>query len=292
MNDLLYIINTCDSEEELKEIMDFSIAEFINRSKPRNRDHDTIGRITTVNPQVDLLGGDRQGTRIVNRWVGYIPNNVKVVIRCEDHNGVICNDGYYFYVGDDSYVYDFCKFIKGNEYNNPVNFILDIGRFMKNYFGTIPMYSSREERFKLLENEDGFKYGPIREHLLTDFKGSGVAMCTEMSAMGQNLMTLFGLRTEMIMDYNHAYNVWFYGDKVFIVDYQNQIVVYDIHFNEIKRIPFVEEIHDYTDEMYMDMILGNNKILLDDFSLVKMLNSNTVLENNRVRAYRSDGRKM
>ena len=292
MNDLIYVINKCETDEEVKEIMDFAIEEFTKRSKERNRDHDTIGRMVGINPRVDLLGGANQGLRICNRWVGYIPRNVKVVYQSVDHNGVISNDGGYYYMGDESYVYEFCNFIKGKEYSSPVSFIKDVYRFMQLYFGNAFSPLDRALIHKMLEDKNGFKIGPVREHYLSGFKGTGAAMCTEMSAMGQNLMTLFGLNTEMVMDHHHAYNTYFYGDKVYIVDFQNKITVYDVHLREKECLPFMEEIHDFSYEMYRELFLNDHKIRMEDYSIVSFPHYNKVVSNERYRVYRADGKQI
>jgi hypothetical protein len=290
MNDLLYILKTCKTDEEIKEVVDYYIEECTKVSPGVIHGKTVIGKKIGINPEHKFNDFSKSETRITNRWAGYIPKGTKVNYKCISHEGKDCNDGGYYYMGDESYLYEFAKFVQGMEfYDNVVYFIKAVDRFIHGYFDNRFLKIDREELHKLLEGVDGRKLGPVKEHLLSDFRGKGAAVCTEYSAMAQNIMTIFGLKTEMLMGRRHAYNMLFENGEVSVVDFTDHVKIYDIKYNLLEEIPFVVSIGEYDPVKYYEFIYGNRQLVIGNYDVVRFSSFDCVVEDELDRIYNADG---
>ncbi len=291
MNDLLYMINTCKTDEEIKEIIDYFIQEYVKQSLCYIKGKTNIGKQIEVNPQRRFNDFSDYKIAINSRWCGYIPKGTKVVYKCVSHDGIDSNDGGYYYMDDESYLYEFAKFVQGLDFNdNVILFIQAIDRFIHRYFDNPIMGINREEIHKLIEDVEGRKLGPVKEHYLSDFKGKGAALCTEYSAVAQNIMTLFGLNTEMLMGTKHAYNILIDKDGTFnVVDFTNHVKIYDVQLKYKERIPFVVSLGEYDPVKYYELIYGNRQLRIGNYDIVRFSSFDQIVDDDLDRIYNVDG---
>ena len=80
---------------------------------------------------------------IVCGYDGYIPRGTKIVygFSYNPNNGVASNNGKYYYLDDDHYIYDFCQFIKNQEVANDYELFEYLLDFLKDYFKEIYTYN-------------------------------------------------------------------------------------------------------------------------------------------------------
>ena len=127
------------------------------------------------------------------------------------------------------------------------------------------------------------------DQLLSDFRGKGAAVCTEYSAMAQNIMTIFGLKTEMLMGRRHAYNMLFENGEVSVVDFTDHVKIYDIKYNLLEEIPFVVSIGEYDPVKYYEFIYGNRQLVIGNYDVVRFSSFDCVVEDELDRIYNADG---
>ena len=125
MNDLLDCLKTCKTDEEIKEIVDFFISEYVEESKELNNGNHSIGRELELNPVKKFNHLEFEIPNVVNRWEGYIPLGTKIIYgtRVNPDGPTVCNGGSYYYMDDESYLYEFAKFIKDKPINDRIVFM-------------------------------------------------------------------------------------------------------------------------------------------------------------------------
>ena len=300
-------IHNCKNDEQLYWLTKKLIKEALERSKGMNQYRGLIGTKSEINrKEIDFDPSHK--TRISSSipfWFGYVPLNTKIVygIACGKGFNFDSNCGYYYYVDDDSYVYDFIKYIKDWDIEDHYNLVHLINGFSRSLFEKNINRKNRFEMHKLLLKEDKGEYvffEPIKEHSIKDFYGNGSAQCTEYALVASNLLSVLGFITYYCMDYNHAYNIFFVEDKDkdfyegYLLDYSDSVHVYDIYNNCIGLYPFYERIEtekkkylylpdgscidiDYEkteeeleeeDNFYEDFLKNGKRIETDDYFIV------------------------
>jgi len=215
------------------------------------------------------------------RQLDYIPLNTKIVYQHKTDFGrfTIKNDGSYYYVDDDSYLYDFCKFIRGVEYFCIKDILDEIYYFINDYFKNIELISRHEMNHPIYRNKYSY-YEPIEEHKFTSFKGKGNAMCTEIALMTQNILAFIGYEpyyligqcklTNCDSEY-HAFNIMEEEDEetkepvVYLIDCSIPVNVYDISTNLVGRAAYVKKINKPLNEFFQDLIGKENGIEIDSY---------------------------
>ena len=244
-------IKNCKNDEELYYLTKKLIKEAMKEVKGVNRYRGLIGTKSEIN-QKEIDFDPNQNERIsfsVPFWDGYIPLGTKIVygIACGKGFTFDSNCGYYYYVDDDSYVYDFIKSIKDWEIDDPFDLISIINGYVRklfeNYFNPV----KRMDMHKLLLEKDFHFFEPIKEHSIKDFYGNGSAQCTEYALVASNLLSVMGFPVYYCMDTSHAFNVFFNLNEEdeydgYILDYSDSIDVYDELGNYIGRYPYFEKI--------------------------------------------------
>lgn len=292
MNNLLNNLRRCRNKQDIKALIDYYIEAYVNESKQFNK-RKYLGRDIGINPKREVLKADDLGINMFdvnNRWVGYIPNDVKVVYYKISENANLYNDGGYYYMGDESYIYDFAEWIYGKDVDNDMIFILLVDEFVHNYFDRRIDPVTRFERHQLLLDKNGDKIPPTIEHQLSDFKGIGAGVCSEYSVMGQNLMTIFGLETEVIFGDRHVFNIFFEKNgEVNVVDFKEGIKVYDMNHRLKSVLPFIEPIDGYDDFVYSDFLNGARSFEFPNYSVVVIGDTHKIMIEDRVRSYKAGG---
>ena len=265
------------NEEELKKYTENRINNLEDESIKYNPNIDTIGFKLDYNPtNYHLLDKeDIKSLEIKVRcfYSGYIPKGIRIVYGMEYHNGSLAtNNGNYYYVDDDSYIYDFCRLIRDKEVVNEYELFDYILEFIDHYFGNIKMLPERDEMQRLILEKENYFYKPVNEHSFTAFKGRGNAMCTEYSLMAQNIMSFFGIESYYVIGKqedklngveNHAFNLINYNEdktnkeKHFLIDYINPVKIYDYNYNNVGKSPFMGKL-ERIDQEFVNDLLNNN----------------------------------
>lgn len=233
---------------------------------------------------------------------GYIKKNTKVVYGLfYDNLGNASNNGNYYYVDYDKYIYDFIDFILEKDVVNEIDLFGYVLDFLKEYFGVIEKIK-REDMFKLILDKNEDNMDPISEHKLSSFKGKGNAMCTEYAVMAQNILSVFGIDSYLMIGTQklgsdlgewHAFNLVSFVDennieKSYLVDFCNCVGIFDKKFNRIGYNPFIREI-DPINQKLVDEIINNNKhLVLPNYNYYVLGDSIFEITDGRFRDYNLD----
>lgn len=243
-------IKNCKDDEQLYWLTKRLIKEAVQRSKGVNRYKGLIGTKSEINrKELDFDPNVKERVSFsVPFWSGYIPLNTKIVygISCGKGFTFDSNCGYYYYVDDDSYVYDFIKLIKEWEVEDTFDILTLINGFSRHLFEKYVNPQSRMQMHKLLLKEDYVFYEPIKEHSIKDFYHNGSAQCTEYALIANNLLNVLEIPTYYCLDKSHAFNVFFIENEEdydgYLLDYSDAIFVYNEKNEYVERYPFYEKI--------------------------------------------------
>ena len=287
---LLELINDCDNDEELKEVIDKYVDMFSfmgYKFNPICEEMKVIGRDIDINPKYNF------NVLTNNRWYGFIPNDIKIVYGSYSNNKGVCNQGWYYYLNDNDYLYCFARFIKNKNIEDSDEFISYVQFFLNYYFDNKFNPIDREIIDSLILDSKGNYIPPTKEHDITDFKYKGSAKCSEYSVMAQNIMSLFGYNTMVIFSMKHAYNLFFKtAEEVYVLDYQARLKIYDIYSNLINEIPYMAKIENYSEESLYDVVFNAGKFEFDDIFFIKFNDKIIPFFEGKKRVYNADGLKL
>lgn len=263
---------------------------------------DNIGFQIDYNPSNYRLSdlGNSYDYGILCAYRGYIPKNTKITYGITNNvtNGLVHNDGCYYYLDDDSYILDFCKFIRKADVLDEYDFFDYLLLFMEKYFGYIEDIN-RNDMFKLIYKENGLLYDPIHDHKFSDFKKKGNALCSEYAVFAQNVLSLFGFDMYMILgaqrktgttDNSHAFNLVTFEDKKtnLLIDFCNSSIVFNIGLEKLCRSPFIGYI-DCIDESFIDELVNSDThLVFDDCNYMLFSDNIFKVGNGKVRDYYID----
>lgn len=283
------------NNEELKKLVEEKIKVLEEASYEDNPELDTIGYEIDYNPTdflIELLNGeDTIGIDSNCFYVGYARRGLRVVYGLSyGHENIVSNDGNYYYLDDDSYVLEFCKYIQDKEVNNEYELFNYIIKFIYNYFRRIKDID-RYEMFKMIKQSKKNYYDPIKEHKFSEFKGKGNAMCSEIAVVAGNILNVFGMDTHIVIGHvkidgeeesAHAYNMISYtetetGEEIdAIIDFSHHTEVCDINYKNIMYVPFIGEIEKLDTELVKKIVNENEILSFEDYFY--MLLGNTVIK--------------
>lgn len=246
-------IKRCKNDEELYWLTKKLIKEAIKDVKGLNSYRGLIGTKSEINrKECDFDPNKNERISVsVPFWNGYIPLGTKIVygIACGKGFNFDSNCGYYYYVDDDSYIYDFVKSLKNYEIETTFDLITIINGFVKRLFEKYFNPKNRMEMHRLLLKGDYQFFEPIKEHSIKDFYGNGSAQCTEYALITSNLLSVLKIPVCYCMDKTHAFNLFFEkkldkedGYDGYILDYSEAVSAYDEQSNCVGRFPFYEKI--------------------------------------------------
>ncbi len=286
MKELLSQIKECKTDEELEELAKVHIEFCTEEAGKYNIECDTIGTDVGINPR---NYSDDEYDYGLNIWNGYIPKNTRIVYGVYGYSDYrSANQGCYYYLDDESYIYDFIKYIKDKNIEDTYDFILNVNKFLKQYLDKIINAKDREEIHKLLYKNELDFYEPVNEHSIKDFKNTGAGKCTEYTAIAENIFSLFDFDIYYMMDVEHAYNLLRDNDKTYILDFANWVPCYDINYKYIGRLPYFVEIPDFSDEYFEEVKYGNERIELPDYYFLAMNDDLIEVRNGDTREYGVD----
>ena len=246
-----------------------------------------IGYKVGYNQEYGLDCGDN-GSFVLNCIYGQFARpDTKIIygLSWDLDKGKGVNDGNFYYMDDQEYLYDFCQFVQDKEIMDEYEFFGYVRDFLKDYFGYIKKVGREQMHQMILKNEDDF-FDPIQKHSVRDFKGKGNAMCSEYASMAHNILKLFDFESylivgTLILNDNdpeaHAYNLVTFKEcdtgeiRHALIDFINGVDVFDVDFTKIGEEPFIG-FFDELDQNFVDQLVHEEKHLQFDeyrFMLIK-----------------------
>ena len=270
--ELIDEIKKTNNDEEIKEIINEIIEECLEALKEINIDtrvSNTLGVESDINFKRIYLDEEDVNENTYNMqavWTGFIPVNTKIVyaIYINEYKDV-SNEGHYYYLNDNSYLYEFSKYIKDKEVNDETDFIMYVFTFLNEYLGNIFNSKKRNDIHKLIYRNDNSFYEPTKEHSNSDFINTSGAMCTEYASLAQNILTVYGFDMMYLMTDKHAYNLICLDEKIHILDLSICIPIYNSNNEIIGKLPFLEEIEDYSNDKLKRVIYGEETFILNEY---------------------------
>ena len=299
LENILYKINN-SSDYDIKKIMYYYIYKAMKKCKEMNFDTDTIGYKSDINKSIpDIMNLNIDGIRIqgTSFWIGFIPKDIKIVYDFEIKNFRITNNGYYYYINDYNYIYDFAKYIKNKKINNDLSFLIKVHDFIYDYFFTIYNTIDREQLHQLIYDVNGNFYKPNKEHNLTDFKRNNSAKCSEYASMLQNIMSTFGYEIVYMhgevddhkeKKVSHAFNLGVIENEYSIIDISMPINCFDENLNIRKRFPYVCCMNKFNENNLERFLIGEEEVELDDLEAHIINKECYSFPMTRKRVYRVD----
>lgn len=299
--EFLDLIKNC-SDEELENI----VKERINYLEEYyNSDLDNIGYQVDYNPSnYSYSDNDFYDYGVLCVYRGYIPKNTRITygVTNDVSKGLVYNEGCYYYLDDDSYIIDFCKFIRNANVLDEYDLFDYTLLFLEKYFGYFKDIN-RSDMFKMIYNEDGLYFDPINEHKFSSFKKKGNAVCSEYAVASQNILSVFGFDMYMVVgtegttkqnSESHAFNLISFIEEETsnvvnaLIDFSNNSLVMSIKLEKICRSPFIGYI-DCIDSEFIDDLINNDKhLVFDDCDYILFSNSVMKVTNGRKKDYYID----
>lgn len=317
----LDIIQECP-EEELDERIRRKIKKLETRAKKKNPNVHTIGyevgEDTERKPLFELNGVKCFEIILHSFYNRFIPKGTKVVFGMSyDMTGEVGNGGSYYYLDDDSYIYDFCHYIKDKDIDFEIELFDYLLEFVQNYFGHTQIVD-RYQMYRMVLDENGNCFHGEKKHSFKDFKGKGNALCSEISVMVQNILRFLDYESYLVMGNqhieglppgSHAFNFITYkrdGKKVHeLLDFTSTVSLFDIDLNKIGELPFIGHLDSLDQDFVKDftqkekhlkfknhsrMIIGDSLITLeyDEYGRDYFVSDEMIplTKNERQKAYR------
>lgn len=287
-------IHNCKNDEELYYLTKKLIKEALKETRHNNKYYGLLGDKIEINPtEYDIIEKKIKKYRTIfsiNIWNGYIPKNTKIVygIILNNLNRGYSSGGYYYYLDDEKYVYDFVKYIKQFNVEDELDVISVVNDFFIEYFARMIEPKKRSEMHNLILKNENIYFKPTREHSIKDFYHNGSAQCTEYATITNNLFSILKIPVSCFFDSGHAYNVMFIeNDEEFdsyVLDYSDCVSIYDEKLECIGRFPFFKKIENGNKEFINKVVNENEKIELEDYNMLKINNRyyETKLGKNRI----------
>ena len=269
--DIVKLIQKTKSEKVLNLIAKYAIKKAAKKAKKDNEPTSFIGTGSDININADLVNPVYY---VYDCFHGYIPKNTKIVYATFFNlfNTTYSNNGYYYFLDDESYILDFFHYIKDKEIKSDYDVIVALKGFLDDYFNITFGDVTRERLHHLLYESDDRLYAPLKEHSITDFKGNGSALCSEYTVLAQNILSVLGFDVYYMMSTSHAYNVLVYDtekeSKAAILDFASGVDVYDHNYNEKKPHPFIEDIPEMDDNVRGFFKTAGKNVTLKDYYIV------------------------
>lgn len=296
--DFLEQIRNLD-DEEIKKVVKRKIEEL---EKSKHNDPKEIGFIVDKDPtafesfEIDGVKCFELGMNCFHP--GYIKKGTKIIYGLSyDNNAQARNEGAYYYLDDEEYLYEFCKYIKDKDIVNEYELFDYILLFLRSYFGVIED-RSRSDMFKLIWQDEKRLFSPVKEHSIKDFKGKGNALCTEYSVTSQNILSLFGIEAYLFIGNErlddekgscHAFNMISFnesdtGEEVnALIDFSTPVNIFDINFNVTGVSPYITYLSEFNEEFVEDFLYHNRNVTAEDYAYYIIGDSmlNVAYERNR-----------
>ena len=295
--DLLTLI--LEDPKHIKQNVKLKIEEAKEISKKINDEATYFGTYFKKNPTTEFQTNFR--------WAGFIDKNIRIgfgvnydrkVKKIYDKyylTNTFTDNGAYYYIDDDSYIYYFANYIKDKKPKSFEEFVKYVGWFLADYLSTDKYEeykdtADRENMYNYIIDETGEKYyKPIKEHSIKDFAGRGISRCMEYTVLAQNILSVFGYETYAILgkiesEYQegfHAFNCIDFDEINTIVDFSFWTERKDINNNTIPGIPFMVDIDEDECNRFQ-----NKETLTFDEQLILYINGKDIyIDKDEYRKY-------
>lgn len=295
------------SDEELKEMVSRRIKYLECKAKRENPGFNELGYHVSENPQQFNVNHTENGANFEVElrcfYNNYIPKGSKMVYGLYYNMvGMAGNTGSYYYIDDDSYILDFCRFVKDKEIEDEFELFDYMLEFIRDYFGYIKEID-RSEMFQLICKDEMNYFPSQKKHSITDFKGKGNALCSEYAVMAQNLMRFFGFESYLMIGHekvgdskpeSHAFNLINFKhssekkNKSAVIDFSNFVKVFDMNYQKIGEMPFIGYI-DQLDQEYAEKLINQEEhMVFEDYSYYIIGDTLAKIGYDRTRDYYID----
>ena len=168
------------------------------------------------------------------------------------------------------FYYTFARLVKHYNFKNVKNVIIFLMTFINDYFGICVGRDRREDIQEVIFNntvtdEEFFK--GIENLEIGVFKGKKMAMCTERSAVAENLLSMFGVESYYCMgtinDEPHCFNVIRIDDSYYVVDYSQLCSC-----KKGKRSYYIPLLNKIPEEKINDFLNNNEPITLEAYDYI------------------------
>ncbi len=289
--DFYYMIRNLD-EEQIDELISLKTAELTYKAAQFPRRF--IGVDCGVNPDVTLDGEVEHDSQAI--WQGFIPSDVKIIYSfLPNDDGYTVNNGCYYYIDNHEYLYEFARYIKQQNITDEIDFLTHVYNFIDNYFNGVIINKelTRLQMHKPLYDKDGKYIEPSKGHLFSDFKGSNNAMCSEYSAIAQNILSVFGYTmiylsgavNSPIGKGGHAYNLTLVKNVPCIIDFTIPVEVYSLDNDTIDYSPFLGPIEDFSPEGLSEHIHERIPFDFIDYYYLITNNGHSMITTGKERSY-------
>ena len=242
------------NQEQIDELISLRIAQEKYKSSQNHKRF--IGIDCGINPSLTLVGEKELDSQAM--WNGFIPEDVKIIYSfVPNEQGYTVNNGCYYYMDTEDYIYEFAKFIKTKDVQDEIEFLAYVYQFIDNYFNNLANQEiHRKIMHQPLIGPDGKYIEPTSGHLFSEFKASNNAECSEYSAMAQNILSVF----EYPMIYfggsvnsahgrgGHAFNFTLINKMACVIDFTIPVEMYSLDGKYLGLAPFIGSVKDFSTE--------------------------------------------
>ena len=283
------------SDEELEDFFQKKIQEL-----EKDSEKDMIGYQVDLNPSSSfLLHSEEKDDDIALSCLsnGFIPIGSKIVYGVTQDKGKYVNKGMYYYVDTYDYILEFLKEMKTKDIKNIYEFYITIEEFILSYFHGRIDYETRPNLHKVFHKDEETFYSPIKEHVFSEFKERGGALCTEYTLIAQNILSFFEIETlyvigmltvEGFVPQWHAFNFVKYSEEKYqldaLVDFSRFVDIKDIYGRVEGYAPYIQEIDNINTDFLINFIRQQVTVVGEDYHEMSF-------ENIVLRAYHPQKRE-
>lgn len=164
----------------------------------------------------------------------------------------------------EDYIDDLVDFIKVNKIDNLNKMMKMLAKFVIKYFGIFINDNDYREDFQnnfLMQIKDDEEYFKTIENFkISDFKGKGIAQCSEFAALSQNVIALLGLESYCVFgkykdvnhDEFHAFNIVKGKNFYLLVDTAMPHVIYDKNGDFVGAMTNICSLKDFDLEKFLN----------------------------------------
>ena len=263
-------------KESKDEVIEYLIENAIDTSHKINNNTLVIGVDCSVNPE--FMGMEEVVHNTKSMWAGFIRDDVKVVYKfIKNNDGYTVNEGCYYYMKDNQYLYDFASFIIDKDINNDYEFMDLVLAFLDGYlYNSVFVNNDDTKRYPLLYDSSGRVISDSHNHSIADFYNDNSAQCSEYSAMASNILSTFGynvlyLGGSVNTDQGkggHAYNIAILDDGYAVLDFSIPVSKRDYLGNAIGVSPFIGFLEEDSMNYISDRAINRDVMNLTDYEII------------------------
>ena len=300
-----------DILDEVKKLQDSDILEFVNmrineleNTQLNEKVSQIIGFLLDYNERAISLtdfAGKESFIDLVNKFDGYIPRDTLIVYQAlyDVNRSVVSNGCGYYYIDDDSYIVDFCRYIKNKRVDDYYTLFNYVYKFCGQYFGYLECIDRKQMLRHINENETS--YFPLYfDNRFSMFKGKGNAQCSEIAVLTQNILAFLGVDVSLILgticsideSVAHAYNLVSFKDNLtkedvsLVLDLARPSYVAELTSDSSSYIPYMGVLPQDKDKIceYLHTNL-DEAIVLPDYIFLNTGNNIWQFESDTYRNY-------